>query len=420
MSARLESWSQPADPRRAAFAAALAIAALVAAWVVLGHGFYRHSQIRDTGIYQRYGDAIAGGQVPYRDFALEYPPAALPAFVIPSLLRPRAGDLASYDNWFEAEMLVCGALLLAFMLSILLRLDAGSARIAGALGLAALAPLLLGSVVLSRFDLWPAALTVGALAALVGGRERLGSGVLGLAFAAKLYAAALLPLALLWVWRRSGSRRAAICLGAFAAAALACFLPFLVLAPHGVWDAITRQTDRPLQIESLGAGFLLVAHVAGGLAITMRPGHGSQNLAGGLPDVLATVQTILQLASLLGIWIWFARGANDRERLVRASAAAVCAFVAFGKVLSPQFLIWLIPLVPLVRGRRGLLAGGLLAAALVLTQIWFPFRYWDLALRFDPLSSWLVLARDLVLVALLAVLVWPKERIAGAGAGRSS
>jgi hypothetical protein len=78
--------------------------------------------------------------------------------------------------------------------------------------------------------------------------------------------------------------------------------------------------------------------------------------------------------------------------------------VALGKVLSPQFLIWLIPVIPLVRGRRGLAASTLLAAALVLTQLWFPYRYWQLALHFGALQSWLVLARDLVLVALLVVL----------------
>ena len=93
----------------------------------------------------------------------------------------------------------------------------------------------------------------------------------------------------------------------------------------------------------------------------------------------------------------------------RASAAAVCAFVAFGKVLSPQFLIWLIPLVPLVRGRRGVAASALLAVALVLTQLWFPFRYWELVLHFGTLESWLVLVRDLVLVALFATLLLPSS-----------
>src|ERR1043166_7328932 len=97
------------------------------------------------------------------------------------------------------------------------------------------------------------------------------------------------------------------------------------------------------------------------------------------------------------------------ERLIRYSAAAVVAFVAFDKVLSPQFMIWLLPLVPLVRGRRGLAASALLGLALLLTQLWFPIRYWDLALHFAAFPSWLVVARDLTLLALLAVLL-VKER----------
>jgi hypothetical protein len=66
--------------------------------------------------------------------------------------------------------------------------------------------------------------------------------------------------------------------------------------------------------------------------------------------------------------------------------------------------------VPLVRGRRGLVASGLLAVALVLTQLWFPFRYWKLALEFDAAASWLVLARDLTLVSLLVVLMTEVRR----------
>jgi Glycosyltransferase family 87 len=410
MSARPESWSPLAEARRAAVTAALAVALFAGAWAAIHVGFYRHGQIADTPIYQRYGDAVARGRVPYRDFGLEYPPAALPVFAIPSLVRSPAGDLVGYRRGFEAEMLVCGALALAFMLLALLRLAAGPVRIWLALGLAACAPLLLGSVVLSRFDLWPAALTAGALAAIVSGRDRLGAGVLGVAFAAKIYPAVLLPLVVVRTWKRRGPRAALVTAAAFAATALACFLPFLVLAPHGVWDSILRQTSRPLQIETFGAGLLLAAHQVAGVEITMRSGHGSQNLVGAGADAIAAVQTVVQAAAITAVWVWFARGPVGRERLVRAAAASVVAFVALGKVLSPQFLIWLVPLVPLVRGRRGLAAGALLAVALVLTQSWFPFRYWDLALHFDALASWLVLARDIVLVALFAVLAAPAVR----------
>jgi len=407
MSTSSESWSQQADSRRAAVALTLAIALFVGAWSAIHFGFYRHSRIADTPIYQRYGDAIANGHVPYRDFQLEYPPAALPVFALPSLMRSEDGDLDGYRAGFEAEMLFCGALTLAFMLSILLSLEAGPVRTGAALGFAALTPLLLGSVMLSRFDLWPTALITGSLAAFVAGRQRVGAGVLGLAVSAKLFPAVLAPIVAVWIWRRRGRREALLCLGVFTGVLALCFVPFLVLSPHGVWHSITTQTSRPLQIESFGAAVLLVAHVAGGLDITMRSSHGSQNLVGTAPDTLAVVQTVVQGAALIATWTWFARGPVGRERLVRASATAVCAFVAFGKVLSPQFLIWLIPLVPLVGGRRGLAASALLATALVVTQAWFPFRYWDLALSFDTAASWLVLARDLVLVALFAVLFVP-------------
>jgi hypothetical protein len=405
MSTSSESWSQRVDPRLTVVAAAAAICVFAVAWTGLHLGFYRHSQIVDTPIYQRYGDAIANGQVPYRDFQLEYPPAALPVFAIPSLMRSRDGDLEGYRRGFEAEMLVCGAFVLLFMLAILVRLEAGPLRTGAALAFAAIAPLLLGSVVLSRFDLWPAALITGALAAFVAGRQRLGAGALGLAVAAKLFPAVLVPIAAVWVWRRSGRREALLCLGVLAAVLAVCFGPFLALSAHGVWHSVTTQTSRPLQLESLGAGFLLVAHAVGGLGITMESGHGSQNLAGSAPDALAWIQTVLQAAALVATWVWFARGPATRERLVRASAAAVCAFVAFGKVLSPQFLIWLVPLVPLVRGGRGVVSSLLLAVALVLTQLWFPFRYWELALSFSTFPSWLVLIRDLTLVGLFAALL---------------
>jgi hypothetical protein len=68
-------------------------------------------------------------------------------------------------------------------------------------------------------------------------------------------------------------------------------------------------------------------------------------------------------------------------------------------------MVWLLPLVPLVRGRRGLAASALLGLALLLTQLWFPVRYWDLALHFATFPSWLVVARDLTLLALLGILL---------------
>jgi uncharacterized membrane protein len=377
----------------------LAVAVFALAWTLLHFGFYERDQIVDTPVYQSYGEKMANGEIPYRDFRPEYPPLALPAFLVPSLV---AGE-EDYARAFDVLMALCGAAALVLLAVALRALSASPGRTAAALSLAAVAPLLLGSVVLSRFDYWPAALTIGALALYVRGRDRLGAAGLGLAVAAKIYAGVLLPLVLVWTWRRRGRREALLSAALFAGVLVLCFGPFLVLGPSGLVDSIRGQLSRPLQIESLGSALLLAV----GADVEMASGHGSQNIAGTPGDVVGILATVVQAGALLAVWIAFARGPMERERLVRYAAAAVVAFVAFGKVLSPQFLIWLVPLVPLVRGRRGIAAGALLAAALVLTQLWFPFRYWDFARTFDETVSWLVLARDLVLVALLLVLTLP-------------
>jgi hypothetical protein len=329
--------------------------------------------------------------------------------VLPALAR--AHGLGAYTDNFERLIWLCGAAALACMAVALRELRAAPLRLWGALALAAVAPLALGSVVLTRFDLWPAALTVGALAAVLAGRNRLGLGVLGLGIAAKVYPIVLAPIFLVHVWRTRGRREALLCAGVCGVVLVACFAPFIALAPDGVWASVLRQTTRPLQIESLGAAVLIAGHHLVGLGLTMRTGSGSQNLVGAVPHDVGRALTVLQLAAIAGVWVWFWRGdQRSRERVVTASAAAVCGFVALGKVLSPQFLIWLVPLVPLVRGRRGLLASGLLVGALVLTQLWFPNRYWWLVYGFHIRETILVLARDAVLVALLAVLVWPSRQ----------
>ena len=73
--------------------------------MLLHVGFYDRNEITDTPRYQDFGDAMMSGQVPYRDFGVEYPPGALPVFVLPSL-----GAEHNYRSWFEVLMWVCAGL----------------------------------------------------------------------------------------------------------------------------------------------------------------------------------------------------------------------------------------------------------------------------------------------------------------------
>ena len=375
MTSRASSFSPLVDRVSAALAAG---ALFLVAWGLVHTWFWAHHQLVDWPTYLTYGRAMRDGLVPYRDFAVEYPPGALPVFVLPTWLH---GDYASSFAWLMA---LCGVLLVAVVASI---------RPAAAFYVA-LGPLLVGSLILSRFDLWPALLATASLALLVRGRHRWGWALLGAAVAAKLWPLVLVPLALAWSIRRGRPLEPL----AGAAVLLAVTLPFAIVSPGGLWDSVSGQASRPLQVESLGAAFVTTfSHPE------IVTSHGSQNIVG--HHALGSAFAVLQLLVLVALWIAFARGPATSERLLRYAAACTCAFIVFGKVLSPQYLIWLLPLVPLVRGRRGLAATALLTVALVLTQVWFPQRYFDYALEFR--NAGVVLTRDLVLVALLVVLAWP-------------
>jgi uncharacterized membrane protein len=267
-------------------------------------------------------------------------------------------------------------------------------------------PLLLGNLMLSRFDLWVAALTVGALAALLWERRTASAIVLGAAIATKLFPAVLCPIGLAWIWRRHGRRASLVWILQVVAVCAIVFGPFIAVAPRGVEHSFTSQLDRPLQLESLGGAILIVLHDTAGTTLHVFTTM-SQNLSGPGAHLAATLSSVAQVAALVLVWALFARGPQTRERLVLSSAAAVVAFVAFGKVLSPQYLVWLVPLVPLVRRWS---AQALLVAGLVLTQIEFPARYWKLATDLRPSIAGVVLARDLVLVALVASLLYEPGR----------
>ena len=381
---------------------ATALCLFLASWSLVHHGSLGQGQISDTGVYVRYGRAIVDGQVPYRDFKLEYPPAALAAFVVPALF---AGERPAYDRWFDREMAFCGCLALVGAALCLHRLGAGAPRSAAALALFGVSPVLIGSVVLTRFDLWPAALAVLALAALLWERRTTAAVLLAAGIGAKLWPAVLIPVACFWLARTYGPRAAAAFAAVVAFVVAAIFVPFAVLGPHGLGHSFHSQLSRPLQIESLGAAAALAVHRVAHQRLYLTSNWGSQNLAGPGVHAIEIATSVVQVAGLVAVWAFFARGAATSARLALGGAASIAMFLAFGKVFSPQFVLWLVPFVILVPGRLGVAAGTLAALAFALTHTWFPRHYWSYA-AFHTEQIVEVLARDLVVVALALLLTW--------------
>jgi hypothetical protein len=372
---------------------------------------YSGAQIADLELYRSYGDAMESGLVPYRDFDVEYPPGVLPVFLAPSLVT---SDPEQYYAGFAFLMALVGAGAVLITGSSLRRLGRSRETTRRVLLLLALSPALLGGVLLTRFDLVPAAVVAGATALLLAGRVRLAAAALGAAIAIKLYPLVLLPLLVAWAWRRRGPVEGAIAGALGLGIAALAYLPFFVLSPGGVADSVGGQLGRPLQVESLGAGILFAVHNAAGLSLEIERSHGSDNVAGGLAAGLAVAFSLIQMGALAWLWVSYARGRPTVERTVRYMAAALIAFVVFGKVLSPQFLVWLLFAVPLVAARRGAVAGALYGAALLATAIWFPALYHEVLQDEHPLLSLLVPLRGLALVGALVVLAWPVAALTAA------
>jgi uncharacterized membrane protein len=355
-------------------------------------GLLDHHPYGDAALYGHYAHEMTSGHWPYRDFYDEYPPLAQPLFLVVRLLP---GPFATSFKW---TMAVCGMAALVLLVQLI---RASLLRRFAAVAVMAVSPLIVGPVFLNTYDLFPALLTIAAVLAFLHDRERTTYVLLALAVAAKVFPLVLLPLVLIESWERGGRDAIRRSLAWFGGVLVLVHLPFAVMGPGGLRFSYWVQLRRGLESESLGGGVLLVLDRLGLHTVMLQDkAPGSRDAVGTLANAIAVVSSLVLVSAALYVAWLYLRGRRDR---VLACAAAVTGFVAFNKVLSPQYLAWLVPLVPAV----GLVASGVLVVALILTRLeWNRFvlphgsvHHWGEVL------SWWILVRDLVLVALFALLV---------------
>jgi hypothetical protein len=245
-------------------------------------------------------------------------------------------------------------------------------------------------------------------------RARVAFALLAVAVTAKIYALAAVPVAAVRVSRTERRAELIRALTTFLLTGLLVALPFAVLAFGGLGFSFYVQSTRPLQVESLGASFLLAADQLGLYEARFFGGKANSiDLHGALPDVVGVLTSVLLVAAVLAVVLVYRRGRESHAAFIAAFAASITAYVAFFKVISPQYMSWLVPLVPLVAGTRGRLATAGFLLALLATQIeiygFEPIHAVAgthfLAGHPEPWAPWVLLARNLLLLGVFGLLL---------------
>jgi len=379
-------------------AAVLALAVLAGGWALtLWVAPWSNERVNDLFVYQSFAVPVLDGGVPYRDVAFEYPPLAAPTIALPGLF----GTGEEAFRWAFALWTLAAAAAVVLLCGTLARATGGDPR--RAMLAAALMPLFLGAMVRTHFDLFPVAVLLAGLLLLVRDHPRAGLAVLGLGAMTKAFPLLAVPLALAWLVAR-GRRREAW-QGALACAAVIVVVAgaAVVVSPEGAADAVRYHLDRPVQVESSPALVLLGLDAAGAGEARSVSSYRSDGLLHPASDAVTSVfaAAFVALVALLCVLVGLRRTTRD---LLIACLTACVAFAAFGKVLSPQFLIWLVPLGALAFAWRLHALAGAVAIAAVLTQIEFPGHYFDVV-EHEPLAVALVAVRNLALLAVIVLSV---------------
>ncbi|MFE9770271.1 glycosyltransferase 87 family protein [Streptomyces sp. NPDC005931] len=330
-------------------------------------------------IYRGWYDVLRTGTFPLDDVTWQYPPAAALAILSPALL----------PFWDYATAFFALALLADLATLVLLRhAGRGPGRSPrGAWVWVAGVPLL-GPTVYARYDVMVTAVAVAAL--LAGARHpRLMGALVAVGALLKVWPALLL----LGVRRRVAWAAAAVT-GAAVAAGFAALMP-------GAFAFLTFQRDRGTEVESLGA---LVLHVARHLGWEgeVLLNYGSVEFVG--PYVAWVSTGALVLTAVAFAWLLRWRLTATRfapHTAAEAAFTAVLVFTATSRVISPQYLVWLVGLAAVClcfRGsgmRRPVL---LVLAACCVTVLEFPVFFAHVVAS-DPLGIALLVVRNALLTA---------------------
>ena len=350
--------------------------------------------LSDMRVVFDYSSRAMSGMLPYRDYTIEYPPLAVPLFLVPRLFTNRFNI---YVVLFAGEMLIFDAIIL-YLVCLWTEARAGTYRIPAVVGwytlfLASLYPLLA-----TRFDLAPTAVAFAAAIWWFTIRPALGGALTALGTMIKIFPSLVAGPALVWeiVHVRTTKLRGNLTCLALVGCAIAGWWTI-----GGLDRTLQFQVERGLHVETLWAGLIMVIDSVRNSPLSIENYHNAGMLLGkGTDRVLHLVFPVQAAAVLLVMWRFWRTGADDP---LRYTGAAILAFIITGVALSPQYLMWPIPFIAISEGRASSLLRWLFFLSLVITTLIFPLTYGSL-LHFEFWAVGLLNLRNALL--LLILILW--------------
>lgn len=323
--------------------------------------------LNDLVIYEGWLAPLGNGAFPADDPTWQYPPGIAPFFLA-------TGVLAIDYRWaFTLAILLIDALVMAVLLLAHSRRPDSSW-----LGpwLWALAGVIVGSIMVVRFDVVPTLLAV--LAILMVARPARTGVAAALGFTVKVWPALMLfivPRRHLPAAVASFTVTVALVLGAFA------------LLTDDALSFLANQQARGLQVESVGALPYEVFTLLGG-EVEFGLKYGSIQVLMDGAETVGLVLTLTGLALFALIAWWRLSGRLEAVPPGDVALTVMLVSVATSRVYSPQFNVWLIGITavmlldPRTRLRR---VAAIVVVVAMLTQVVYPWSATQLV-NGDPLT----------------------------------
>jgi uncharacterized membrane protein len=183
------------------------------------------------------------------------------------------------------------------------------------------------------------------------------------------------------------------------------FLPAFLLGGEGFVESFTYHADRGLQLESLAASALMKLGWVGEVSFQYGAFEVRGQGAGLLSSLSPAITGALLIITGTTMYRKHRQGKLGPEQFPRFAAALLLAFMLGSKVVSPQYVLWLLPLVPLsAAGVWGMATSVIfLVICFTTTQI-YPYHYDELIQLWSPATD-ILLGRNLLLVALWVLML---------------